>query len=73
VLQIHGAEDTLAYPEESERMHEALQAAGVHSKLMLVPGGKRLFNFRQPEQAKVAWDATIEWLDRYLKQTPPAS
>lgn len=66
VLLIHGAEDTLAYPEESERMAESLKASGAPTKLILVDGGTRLFNFHQPQQAKVAWDASVEWLDRYL-------
>lgn len=67
-LLIHGAEDTLAPPDESERLAESLKAGGTTTKLILVPGGKRLFNFHQPEQAKVAWNATLDWLDRYLRK-----
>lgn len=69
VLLVHGAQDTLAPPEESERMAELLTASGDTTKLLLVPGGERLFNFRQPQQAALAWDATLEWLDRYLRPT----
>jgi len=69
VLLVHGAEDTLAPPDESVRMAERLQAFGTTTKLLVVPGGKRLFNFRQAPQAAVAWDATLEWLDRYLRPT----
>jgi dipeptidyl aminopeptidase/acylaminoacyl peptidase len=67
-LLSHGADDTLAPPGESERLAEILKTGGTMTKLILVPGGKRLFNFRQPEQAKIAWDATVDWLDRYLRQ-----
>ena len=70
VLLIHGAEDTLAFPDESERMSESLKTAGVTTKLILVPGAGRLFNFHQLEQAKTAWGASVEWLDRYLRATP---
>jgi dienelactone hydrolase len=69
VLLVHGAEDTLALPEESVRMAERLQAFGDTTKLLVVPGGKRLFNFRQAPQAALAWNATLEWLDRYLGST----
>jgi len=69
VLMIHGAQDTLAPPDESERMAERLKASGNTTvEVLLVPGGTRLFNFRQPQQAGVAWDATLQWLDRYLRQ-----
>ncbi len=69
VLLIHGAQDTLAPPEESELMAERLKGYGDTTKLLVVPGGKRLFNFRQPKQAIIAWDATLAWLDRYLRPT----
>jgi hypothetical protein len=48
-------------------MAEQLAAAGDTTQVLLVPGGTRLFNFRQPQQAVVAWDATLKWLDRYLR------
>jgi len=28
-----------------------------------------VFNFRQPEEARRAWDATLDWLRKYL--SPP--
>lgn len=67
VLLIHGAQDTLAFPEESERMAERLTSFGDTNKVLIIPGGGRLFNFHQPQQAAVAWDATLEWLARYLR------
>src|SRR5262249_35009474 len=53
VLLIHGADDTLALPEESERMSERLNASGDTTKLIIVPGAGRLFNFRDPQQATI--------------------
>jgi len=50
-------------------MAEQLKATGnTTTQLLVVPGGTRLFNFHQPQQATVAWDATLQWLDRYLKE-----
>jgi dipeptidyl aminopeptidase/acylaminoacyl peptidase len=72
VLFVHGAEDTLLPLEESERMAERLRASGDTAEVLVVPGGERLFNFRQPQQATHAWQATLAWLDRYLHPTPRA-
>jgi hypothetical protein len=46
---------------------ERLKASGTTTEVLLVPGAGRLFNFRQSEQAAAAWDATLKWLDRYLR------
>ena len=72
VLFVHGAEDTLLPLEESERMVERLKASGDTTELLVVPGGGRFFNFRHPQQATHAWQATLAWLDRYLHPTPRA-
>jgi hypothetical protein len=40
-----------ALPEESERMADRLKASGATTEVLVVPGGGRLFNFRQPQQA----------------------
>jgi dienelactone hydrolase len=71
VLFVHGAQDTLLPPEESQRMAERVKASGTTTEVLLVPDGGRLFNFRQPQQATQAWQATLAWLDRYLRQTAP--
>src|SRR5262249_33216488 len=73
VLLVHGAQDTLAPPEESVRMADRLTASGDTTKLLVVPGGTRLFNFRQPRQATIAWNATVDWLNQYLRPTPQAT
>ena len=71
VLFVHGGDDTLLPPEESQRMAERLKASGATTEVLLVPDGGRLFNFRQPQQATDAWHATLAWLDRYLHPTAP--
>jgi len=72
VLLVHGARDTLLPVEESERMAERLKAAGHTVELLVLPDAGRLFNFRQPDQASQAWQATLAWLDRYLRPAAKA-
>lgn len=71
VLFVHGEDDTLLPLEESERMAERLRTHGATTEVLVVPDAGRFFNFRQPEQATRAWEATLGWLDRYLRPTPP--
>jgi len=70
VLFVHGADDTLLPLEESERMAEKLKASGTTVEVLVVPDAGRLFNFRDPSKAKVAWDATVAWLEKYLRRKP---
>lgn len=70
VLLVHGDQDTTAPIEESRRMAERLADLGKPVRLLVIPGGVHIFNFRQPEAERVAWHATLEWFDRYLRPTP---
>lgn len=72
VLFVHGAEDTMIPLDESERMAASLKASGATTELLVVPDVGRFFNFRQTQQATLAWNATLAWLDRYLHPTPVA-
>ena len=67
VLFVHGAEEALIPPEESERMAARIKASGGTAEVLLVPGAGRFFNFRQPQAATKAWQATLAWFDRYLR------
>jgi dipeptidyl aminopeptidase/acylaminoacyl peptidase len=69
VLLVHGDRDTTAPVAESERMAERLHELGKPAELLVIPGGVHIFNFRQPREAAVAWQATVEWFDRYLRGT----
>jgi len=71
VLLVHGDRDTTAPVEESRRMAERLTALGKPVELLVVPGGVHIFNFRQRQQAELAWEATLRWFDRYLQ--PPTN
>ncbi len=70
VLLIHGDRDKAASVEESQRLADRLKELGREVKLMVVPGAVHIFNFRQPEKAALAWKATLQWLERYLRTTP---
>jgi dipeptidyl aminopeptidase/acylaminoacyl peptidase len=70
VLFVHGAREALIPPEESERMAASMKASGHTAEVLLVPGAGRFFNFRQPDQATKAWQATLAWFDRYLRPPP---
>jgi dipeptidyl aminopeptidase/acylaminoacyl peptidase len=69
VLLIHGADDTSASVEESRRLERALKARGREVELIVVPGAGHVFNFRQPEEARRTWDATLNWLRKHLSPT----
>lgn len=67
VLLIHGDSDTAAEVDESQRLAARLKKLGKTVKLIVIPGGVHIFNFRQEKQGRQAWGPTIEWLDKYLK------
>jgi len=67
VLLIHGERDTTAPVEESQRMAERLSTLGKPVELLVIPGAVHIFNFRQPEEAAIAREATLRWFDRYLR------
>ena len=69
VLLIHGADDTSASVEESRRLERALKDRGREVELIVVPGVGHVFNFKQPEEARRTWEATLDWLRKYLCPT----
>ena len=68
ILLVHGADDTSAPVEESRRLERALRDRGREVELVVVPGAGHVFNFKDADQARVAWDATLNWLGRHLSQ-----
>jgi len=66
VLLVHGDRDTTAPVAESQRMAERLTALGKPVRLLVVQGGVHIFNFRQPPQTALAWEATMQFLDENL-------
>ena len=67
VLLVHGEKDTTASPEESRRLAARFRELGRDVELLIVPGAAHVFNFKQTEQARQAWNATLEVLDRRLR------
>ena len=66
VLLIHGDRDGAAPVAESARLAARLATLGRETDLLVVEGGQHVFNFKQPELAARAWQATLQWLSRYL-------
>jgi dipeptidyl aminopeptidase/acylaminoacyl peptidase len=67
VLLVHGDRDTTAPLAESERLLAKLKELGREVELVVVPGGRHVFNWLDREQARTAWEPTLQWLDRHLK------
>ena len=67
VLLIHGEKDRKVPVRQSERLYRDLQAAGKSCELLIVPGAGHVFNFRDEEQGRMAWEKTLQFLDGQLK------
>lgn len=67
VLLIHGDRDKSAGVEQSRRLAERLRELGTPVELLEVAGAGHVFNFRNREKAKLAWQATLDWLARNLR------
>ena len=77
-LFLHGDADNVVPFERSEKMHAALQAAGIASKVIRIPGGGHGPRFeytevvdgervrRAPDNAPDYIGAMLDWFDRYL-------
>ncbi len=67
MLLVHGDADDVVHFSLSERMHNALQEAGVSSKLVRVEGGGHGFNFsgakKLPDLARIY----VQWMDQHLR------
>ncbi|MEW5805745.1 MAG: alpha/beta fold hydrolase [Acidobacteriota bacterium] len=68
VLLIHGELDRSAPVDESRRLYERLREAGIDTELTVIPGAGHVFNFKDPQQATTAWDATLRWLYHHTRQ-----
>lgn len=72
-LLVHGLDDTLSLPSQSERFAQRLQASGVDARLMLIP--KVDHGFVGPtrditrDALRQALEATFEFFDRILLGT----
>ena len=66
VLLIHGDQDGAAPVDESQRLAARLAALGRDVELVVIAGGRHVFNFKHPAQAQTAWQVTLPWLARHL-------
>jgi dienelactone hydrolase len=70
VLLLHGDHDGTAPVDESRRLAARLAALGREVDLVVITGGRHVFNFKHPAQAQYAWQITLEWLARHLVTAP---
>ncbi|MBN2352908.1 MAG: dienelactone hydrolase family protein [Spirochaetales bacterium] len=68
VLLIHGDRDMAAPVDQSILMHERLREMGRKTELLVIPRAIHAFNFRNAEQAAVAWNATLRWFHENLAE-----
>jgi dienelactone hydrolase len=66
VLLLHGDQDGAAPVAESRRLAARLAALGREVALVVIEGGRHVFNFKHPAQAQYAWQITLQWLARHL-------
>jgi dienelactone hydrolase len=72
VLLVHGDRDRSASVEESRRLAARLAELGREVELLVLPGAGHVFNFRDRASASRAWAATVDWLDRYVRDRSSA-
>ena len=64
VLLVHGTNDALVPLQQSELMKTTLEKAGITVRLDVIEGGEHT-----PELITEAIPATIEWFDKYLRES----
>jgi dienelactone hydrolase len=67
VLLIHGEKDRTFPIDQAQRLYRALQSAGNPCEFLVVRGAGHVFNFRDKEKGKMAWEKTVQFLDRHLQ------
>lgn len=70
VLLIHGDRDRSAPIDQSRRLAERLRAQGTPVELVVFEDAGHVFNFRDPERARRAWNETMAWLERWVPAAP---
>jgi len=70
VLLIHGEKDRTFPLAQAQRLCQTLQSAGKNCELFVVSGAGHVFNFKDKEKGKIAWEKTIQFLDRHLPKNP---
>lgn len=68
VLLIHGEEDWTAPLAQVQNLCRKMQEARGRCELFVIPGAGHVFNFRDEEQGKAAWEKTLDFLAAHLKR-----
>ncbi|MDH7499724.1 MAG: dienelactone hydrolase family protein [candidate division NC10 bacterium] len=68
ILLIHGETDRTVPLADTQRFFEALRAAGGNCELYVLPEAGHVFNFKNKEQGRMAWERTLQFLDHHLKK-----
>lgn len=66
VLIIHGDQDEVAPLQDSRRLTRALNHNGANNQLLVIHNAGHGFNLHPSAQSARSWNATLEWLGRYL-------
>jgi dipeptidyl aminopeptidase/acylaminoacyl peptidase len=67
-LFLHGEQDHDVHMSDAEQMYVALRRRGVDAQLVRYP--REGHGFQEPHHRTDALERTIEWLDRYLVESP---
>lgn len=67
ILLIHGDADNSAPVDESRKLYAELRGLGKTVDILEVPNGVHIFNWRQENEARLAWSNTLQWLQKYIR------
>jgi acetyl esterase/lipase len=65
-LIMHGTADTGVPYQQSKELHDALQAKGVNSELVLVPGANHIFEGVSKEKTQELLDRVFQFIDKSI-------
>jgi dienelactone hydrolase len=68
ILLIHGNRDASASVEESQRLACRLAALRRPVHILIIRDAGHVFNFRDRDQARLAWERTLTFLDQHLRK-----
>ncbi len=71
VLLVHGEKDRTFPVTQSRRLCERFRSAGEDCELFVVAGAGHVFNFLDGREGQMAWDKTINFLDRHVARIGP--
>ncbi len=69
VLLIHGEKDRTFSWKQSQRLCQALNSARKSCELFIVPGAGHVFNFLNARQGEMAWEKTMQFLERHVPKS----